>query len=79
MQAPWSLLLPRFIEFLHKVDVTLHDDSVNATDEEDTQVLISSLSDEKFRAVFDEFTKCKASPNYKVWWQYFKLVSIMLL
>ena len=63
MHAPWSLLLPQFIVFLHKVDVTLHDDIVNATDEEDTQVLINSLSDERFRDVFDESKNCKTSPN----------------
>ena len=65
--------------FLHNVDVTLHDAIVSATNGEDFQELINSLSDDRLRNVFDEFTKSKTSPNYKFWWQYLELVSIMLL
>ena len=65
--------------FLHNVDVTLHDAIVSATNGEDLQELINSLSDDRLRNVFDEFTKSKTSLNYKFWWQYLELVSIMLL
>ena len=65
--------------FLHNVDVTLHDAIVSATNGKDLQVLINSLSYDRLRNVFDEFTKSKTSPNYKFWWQYLELVSIMLL
>ena len=78
-QALWSLLLPQFMIFLHNVDVTLHDAIVSATNGENLQELINSLSDDRLRNVFDEFTKSKTSPNCKFWWQYLELVSIMLL
>ena len=78
-QALWSLLLPQFMIFLHNVAVTLHDAIVSATNVEDLQELFNSLSDDRLRNVFDEFTKSKTSPNYKFWWQYLELVSIMLL
>ena len=41
--------------------------------------MINSLSDDRLRAVFDEFIESQTGPNYKIWWQYLDFVSILLL
>ena len=82
LQALWRILLPKFLLYAEESDKECHDGvAAMAADEDQERIpeLITSLKEERFHRLLQDFVESKSNDvNFVFWWCYMDMVSILL-
>lgn len=79
VQAMWFILAPQIISHIEASDNELYDEIKVLMEDEDTDGLIDALQGHRFRRLLEEFIAEHREPNFKFWWQYVDMVSVLLM
>ena len=81
-QALWRILVPLIVRFCEHTneDLAKKIADLQSSSENPVQELIGTLESSEFQAVFEEFVEKKSleNVNFKFWWSYPEMVSILL-
>ena len=78
LQALWRILMPQLLQFIQQEDAQLKDEIENKSSLETLEDLTTLLASPRFRVILDEFIASNKNPNFKFWWEYMKMVEILL-
>ena len=81
IQALWEILIPELLTYISEADNELCRDIVQSSQDADKlKDLISLLQSDVYCKSFSKFieNECNINTNFKFWWQYIEMVSILL-
>ena len=81
VQALWTILMPKLMSFLQENNSKLHS-QISSVMNDDNKIaeLVSILQEEQYCKALAEFVTTEShNVNFKFWWQYIEMFSILLL
>ena len=81
VQALWTILMPKLMSFLPENNSELHS-QISSVMNDDNKIaeLVSILQEEQYCKALAEFVTTEShNVNFKFWWQYIEMFSILLL
>lgn len=78
VQALWRILMPQLQQFIQQEDPQLHSEIQDKSSSDNWQALVTLLATPRFREVMDRFVASNENPNFRYWWEYMKMVEILL-
>ena len=79
LQAMWRILIPRLLLHINESNPELSRQIRLLNTDQDVTALITTLDSQEFRDTMDLFVASDTNVNFKYWWSYMQMVTVLLL